>query len=347
MAMLAFGIAMGFVFPIYANFFVEWKPDMFIWFFIGCMIAGLTVGLVSFWFVKIILIKKLKLISALATRIQNRDISDAINLKSNDEIGDIVNGLNASINNIRGLFEEILNVFAISEEVLSDMDDSKHQKASAIDKINDCIIDVVESTKQMAEQSHEIEIAVNKGRNISECTATQQISTINQVDDFSNIINSLVKRSKKINDILIVIEGISSETNILAINASVEAARAGEMGKGFSVIATEIRKLATSTNESSQTIAQTIKLIQTDVDKANKTVEVINNEVKRNNTDINSITKQFSNINTTVEEKLINNAKLNQSVNTLSTSFADVQNIFQELKKNISQLNTVVGEYKV
>ena len=346
-AMLAFGIAMGFVFPIYANFFVEWKPNMFIWFFIGCMLAGLTVGLVSFWFVKIILIKKLKQISALALRIQKRDISNAINLKSDDEIGEIVDGLNASIQNIRDLFEEIINVFSISEEILSDIENSEYHKVSAINKINDCITDVVDSTKQMDKQSQEIQVAVNKGENISQLTGTQQLSTINQAQEFAVIIDSLVKRSEKINDILLIIEEIAGETNILAINASVEAARAGEMGKGFTVIATEIKKLATNTSESSQTIAQNIKLLQSDIKKASQSVEIINKEVKRNNVNLNLITEEFANINHTVEEKLINNTKLNQSVNTLTGSFTEVQNIFNELKKNMHKLNSMVSEYKV
>lgn len=341
--MLAFGIVMGFIFPVYAHFFVEWKAGMFVWFFIGCLLAGLTVGLVSFWFVKTILIKKLKEISLLANRIQNRDISESIHLESKDEIGEIVNGLNASINNIRGLFEEILNVFSVSETVLSDVSGD----SSAIKKINLCIEGVVENTEIMAEQSHSIEQAVNKGAGISECTANQQMATINEVQRFSKIINSLVERSREINDILNIIEGIASETNILALNASVEAARAGEFGKGFAVVASEIRKLASNTRESSQTISQNIFQIQKDVEQASKAVEVITNEVKRNNADVKSITKQFKNINITIDEKLEKNRQLNESVQMLTVSFAQLQGVFEHLRNNLEQLNNRVKEYKV
>lgn len=343
LSMLAFGIVMGFIFPFYANFFVEWKEGMFVWFFIGCMLAGLTVGLVSFWFVKAILVKKLKLISSLANRIQNRDISDSIHLISKDEIGEIVDGLNASVHNIRDLFEEIIKVFSVSESVLSNIDGNN----SAIDRINACINDVVENTKIMADQSHAIEKAVIKGAGISECTENQQLSTIKQVQSFSVIIDSLVERSKEISNILGIIEGIAAETNILALNASVEAARAGEFGKGFAVVASEIRKLATNTSESSQTISRNINLIQTDVSKAYKAVEVITDEVKRNSADINSISSQFKNINETVEEKLEKNKQLNRSVTTLTSSFSEVQYIFNQLKQKLEILNTKVGEYKV
>jgi methyl-accepting chemotaxis protein len=346
-SMLTFGIAMGFVFPIYANFFVEWKPGMFIWFFMGCMLAGLTVGLVSFWFVKIILIKKLKEVSAIASQIKDGDISQNINLVSNDEVGEIVLGLNSAVQNIRNLFTEILNVFDISEVILSNINNDNKGQKSAIDRINNCISIVTVNTQNMEELSHKIDVAVQKGRNITDCTGNQQMDTVMQVQKFSSIIGSLVDRSKKINDILKIIDGISRETNILALNASVEAARAGEYGKGFAVVAAEIRKLASSTSDSSQTISNNIKLIQDDVARASISVEEIIADVKRNNVDISSINKQFSNIDKTIHENLKSNGELNSSVNELNEAFNEVQLTFSELKKYLTKLSLMIGEYRV
>ena len=73
--MICFGIFMGIVFPVYANFFVSWKEGMFVFFVIGCMCAGITVGIVSFLFVKIILLRPLLKVSDLAKDIENKDIS--------------------------------------------------------------------------------------------------------------------------------------------------------------------------------------------------------------------------------------------------------------------------------
>lgn len=147
-AMLAFGIAMGFVFPVYANFFVEWKSGMFIWFFIGCLMAGLTVGLVSFWFVKVILIKKLKSISGLASQLKNKDISTHIDLQSEDEVGEIVKGLNASVINIRSIFEEIENVISTSRTLLDYSNSSLNQETS-LNHIENRIQNVAEKAKKM------------------------------------------------------------------------------------------------------------------------------------------------------------------------------------------------------
>lgn len=345
--MLGFGIAMGIVFPIYANFFVEFKDGMLVFFVAGCLMAGVTVGLVSFLFVKLILLKKLKEVSSVAHNIENKNISDTINIESNDDVGTIVNGINKAIYNIRSLFIEMNKVFELSEQALKSVNknESTHSK-SALEQIDDAIIEVTDYTKKIEHYSNQIIESVQKGANISECTREKQLGTINKVDEFSKIMDSLVQHSKKIEGILKIIEEIAGQTNILSLNASVEAARAGEAGKGFAVVAQEIRKLASNTSESSQTIASTILAIQNDVKTANKQVEDINAWVRNNNDDITSINKQFKNINSSLNSNIEHNQMLVSSVNELSSLFNNVGNVFNELSQNLVQIQAVVGSYK-
>lgn len=346
--MLGFGIAMGFVFPIYANFFVEWKEGMVLYFIAGCLMAGLTVGIVSFWFVKIILLKKLKLVSMVANNIENKNLTDTIQLESNDDVGQIVNGLNKAIANIRELFNELNKVFETSEQALCNINTNENSGSnnSALGQIKDAITLVTEHTSYIESNNQQIVETVEKGKNISECTQTKLGSTIRFVKGFSGIIDSMITHSQDITKILSIIEDIASQTNILSLNASVEAARAGEAGKGFAVVATEIRKLATTTSVSSQNIKTTINLMKDDVQKAHNEVERINAVVNNNNDDIGSINKQFTKINDSIHQNLAQNALLISSVQQLDSLFNSVEKVFDELNNNIGQLHIMTRDYK-
>jgi len=113
--MLSFGILMGLVFPVYASFFVIWKEGAFVYFFIGCLMAGITVGLVSYFFVRIILVKQLNKISVQATALENKDISKQIHIESDDSIGLIISGLNSAVLSIKDLFSEIRKIYELAD----------------------------------------------------------------------------------------------------------------------------------------------------------------------------------------------------------------------------------------
>ncbi len=344
--MLGFGILMGIVFPIYANFFVHFKEGMFWFFVVGCLMAGVTVGLVSFLFVKIILLKKLKQVSDVASSVEDKNLSNLVNFNSNDDVGLIVNGLNSAILNIRNLFIEMTKVFAISENALSTVNNNDRSNQSALEKINHAILGVTQNTQQIELHSENISESVKKGKQISECTLENQKGTINQVSDFSKIMDSLVSHSDKINGILSIIKDIAGQTNILSLNASVEAARAGEFGKGFAVVAGEIQKLAASTTDSSQTIAHAVKLIQNEINRANGKIDQLSNGVKKNNADVLAINNQFSNIDNAIHSNINHNRMLSSSVTQLNDLFSEVHNVFDELNTNLLQLQTIVADYK-
>lgn len=86
-AYMGFGLIMGLLFPLYAQFFVEWKPGMQLWFNVGCIIAGLTIGIANYWVCKQVLLRRLQRISEVAQAISNNDISYQCTMVSHDLIG--------------------------------------------------------------------------------------------------------------------------------------------------------------------------------------------------------------------------------------------------------------------
>lgn len=104
---LLFGLAMGLIFPLYAEFFVDWKPGMKIWFAIGCVVAGLSIGVANYVVCKVVLLKRLARISEVAQAISRNDITHQCSMQSHDLIGTIVNSFNRMAENLRSMIGQI------------------------------------------------------------------------------------------------------------------------------------------------------------------------------------------------------------------------------------------------
>lgn len=345
--MLLFGICMGFIFPVYASFFVNWKPGMLVWFVLGCLLAGVTVGLVSFWFVKTILVKKLLLIADVASSIRNKNIRTKVDIESTDAVGNIVKGFNDVILQIQLLFAEMDKVFNITDQVLSSIDRGDGaMNQSTVTQIKNYIDEVNTNVHAMGALASDVEITVNKGRSISDCTREKQLVTVEQVTEFHGVMNSLMEHFKQINEVLTIIDDIAGQTNILSVNASIEAARAGESGKGFAVVASEVHKLSENTKDSSKAINEIIQHISRDILQANQAVSKIADNVNENSTDVRSITRQFEHIN----EAMVKNAEqytgMQHAVRDLSLEFESMQVVFKELAGNLEKLQGMIQEYE-
>ncbi len=342
--MISFGIFMGFVFPVYANFFVIWKEGAFVYFCAGCLLAGITVGLVSYLFVKLILIKQLNKISLQATALKNKDISEEIYIESNDSIGLIISGLNSVALSVRNLFAEIRKIYELADISLSKVE-YIGDNAVSIGAIKGAITHVTGISKSIIDLSENIIGTVNIGKSKVNNSASQFNSTLKQVDNFTLIMNSLVGKSDKISEITGIIEDISSKTNLLSLNASIEAARAGQHGRSFAVVADEIRKLAASTNDSAQRIAEYVGFIQEDITQANESVDMLTTGVHKNNNNIREVLENFDLIEGASNENLDENKKLAVSIEQLNSSFADVRLVFEELAENINNLKQLTASY--
>ncbi len=104
---LAFGLGMGLVFPVYAQFFVDWKEGMQLWFSVGCILAGLTIGLVNYLLCKWVLLRRLSRISQVAHAISNKDLRHQCSLQSQDLVGDIIASFNQMTGNLREIVKQI------------------------------------------------------------------------------------------------------------------------------------------------------------------------------------------------------------------------------------------------
>jgi methyl-accepting chemotaxis protein len=276
---LGFGLSMGIVFPFYANFFVDWKEGMLPWFALGCIVAGITIGIVNHRLLEYLLIRKLRQVAVAAERIRKGDLREGCGIRSNDTIGEITEGFDGMANGLRSTLREVAQssdaVDASSREIrtsmlalgnsMAEFRQNSHEIINVINGMADAAKSILDLSDAAGNSATSADNLVKNG--VSEVKATEH--AISVLDDASRKISSnaesLKNSSKEVETAVSVIRAIAEQTNLLALNAAIEAARAGEQGRGFAVVADEVRKLSEQAAQATARIDEVLKHVNENV----------------------------------------------------------------------------------
>ena len=210
------------------------------------------------------------------------DLTRTVHPRTSDEIGSLMTHFNEMVMKIREVVikqrEEASRVMVIAKGIIGKLDGIRSRTdheaemiagaAEATEKLSGSIRSVSQNTRSLAELSTKTDREAIRGLESIQ-RAGQELTRISGVvSDATKSILELGKSSEEISQIITIIDEIAEQTNLLALNAAIEAARAGEQGKGFAVVADEVRKLAERTTLSTREIAETIKSIKIQTEKS-------------------------------------------------------------------------------
>jgi methyl-accepting chemotaxis protein len=226
---------------------------------------------------------------------QEGDLTVQVAAKSNDEVGQICSAFNSFVRKLHGAISRAAGVAeqvaSASEEIAAAAGEAatgahsqqQHatQAATAMQEMTSTVHQVADHSQRASKAaSHAAETAKSGGK-VVETSLAGMRSIAGSTKDTAGKVAELGKSSNKIGLIVNVIDDIADQTNLLALNAAIEAARAGEQGRGFAVVADEVRKLAERTTKATKEIAQMISAIQEETKRAIDTMETVTGQVER------------------------------------------------------------------
>ncbi|MFY9180040.1 MAG: methyl-accepting chemotaxis protein [Venatoribacter sp.] len=289
----------------------------------------------------------IKRFTGTAEVIANGDLTKEIKFKGRDEMGHLRDSFNGMISHIRSTLSSVKDGTAHVSQNVNEVERiaqlSRHavqEQLEQTQQISRIIMEMAERTGDVVQLAEEAEVAAQQGHTKSDEAGRvingvmKQISNLSQeVSHSMEAVNRLADNSTSISSILATIKGIAEQTNLLALNAAIEAARAGEAGRGFAVVADEVRTLASRTQGSAQEIESLINEVQTNIVNAVQTMET-------NRTVVEKTVEQSSKVTATLQEIQNSMDDIQQKTGNIVQTSAEQKRNALSLEKNLESVRS-------
>ncbi|BDU37066.1 methyl-accepting chemotaxis protein [Vibrio nigripulchritudo] len=310
------------------------------------------------------------------------DLTQRLKVTSNDEIGQLSSEFNQFLEKLQTIIRDLVNTTEVvgelieqskrSATVIRDSSDSQFKEtdlvATASEEMTQTATVVAQNVHSAADAANQASAAAVSGHEVVEKSYSEMTRLVEKMQTAVPTVEALASNNASITEILTVIEGISEQTNLLALNAAIEAARAGEHGRGFAVVADEVRSLASRTQESVGEIREVIgkvelgtkdvvSAIQEGNDLANNTSVYVRNavnELESIKSAIQAITEMNNQIVNATEQQQQVSSEVNLNIANIRDLSADILNqaqssdsVVSEITEMSHQQQTLVSQFKV
>ncbi|MBI3773076.1 MAG: methyl-accepting chemotaxis protein [Gammaproteobacteria bacterium] len=317
-----------------------------------------------------------------AQRLAGGDLTTRLTINTHDEMQGIATSFNTMAQQMQQVLEKIVGSAAqlgsASEEVATSSQDSANNidrqrretelVATAMNQMTATVHEVANNAAGAATAASKAEQEVRNGLSVVNNTVTTISHLAAEVEKSAGVIKQLESDSQAIGKILDVIKSIAEQTNLLALNAAIEAARAGEQGRGFAVVADEVRTLASRTQQSTVEIEAMIAKLQTQsrsaaatMQEGSKTAETSVSQAHQTEQALQSISASVSTINemntliaSAAEEQSATAEEMNKNVSNIrdlaeqtASGSEQTKSASQELSRLGAELQNLVGRFKI
>ncbi|WHY83518.1 methyl-accepting chemotaxis protein [Siminovitchia fortis] len=227
-----------------------------------------------------VIVRPLRQVVGLVEQVADGDLTETADIRTKDEVGILARSVNTMVLNLREMVQNILgaaeNLSASSEQVSASTEEiasASSNQANAAQTMNELFRELSDAINAVAQNTEQAAELANKTMQIAQDGEKVVLSSVDGANVVSEQMASLEQDSNRIGEIIEVIDDIADQTNLLALNAAIEAARAGEQGRGFAVVADEVRKLAERSGEATKQITAIIKGMQENTALSVKSVQ--------------------------------------------------------------------------